>query len=93
MDLDNLEPRKYINIYPNPFNNKIIIKVPLSYSNSVFGIKIFDQNGRLVFDKEYLSNNGIINVTEMDSLEQALYIMKITNLKAGNSIFKRLIKY
>ncbi len=82
-----------INIAPNPFNNKIIIKVPLSYNNSAFNIKIFDLNGRLVFDKEYLSSNGIINVTEMNRLEQALYLVKITSLKNGNSIFKRLIKY
>ena len=81
-----------ININPNPFNNKIIIKVPLSYNNSAFSIKIFDLNGRLVFDKKYVSSNGIINVSEMNSLEQNLYLVKITSLKAGNSISKLLIK-
>jgi len=92
--LDNLENyENRIKVYPNPFNDNITIELPLSFNNSEFNIKVFDISGRLVFDKKYLSSNGIINVTEMKSLEQTLYLMKITSLKARNSISKLLIKY
>jgi hypothetical protein len=94
LDLDNLENyENIIKVYPNPFNDNITIKLPLIFNNSEFSIKVFDLSGRLVFDKKYLSSNGLINVTEMNSLEQTLYLVKITSLKAGNSISKLLTKY
>ena len=82
-----------IHITPNPFNTKISIKVPLSYNNSGFNVKVMDLNGRLVFDKKYTSINGAITVTELHHLEQAPYLVKITSTKTGTSIIKRLVKY
>ena len=46
-----------------------------------------------VFDKKYTSKNGTITVTELNHLEQAPYLVKITSTKTGNTILKRLIKY
>jgi hypothetical protein len=80
-------------ITPNPFNNVISVKLPLSFNNSDFTIRIFDLNGRLVFDKEYSSINNSINVTGLNDLEQAPYLFKITSKETGASIMKRLIKY
>ncbi|WP_345278300.1 putative metal-binding motif-containing protein, partial [Litoribaculum gwangyangense] len=80
-------------ITPNPFNDIIIIKLPLSFNNDEFNIKVFDLNGRLVFDNQYLSKNGSINVTGLSKLEQAPYLFKITSKETGASIMKRLIKH
>lgn len=90
MDNFNLEN---VSIIPNPFNNYIAIKLPLSFNNSEFEIKIFDLNGRLVFDKKYSSLIGTIKVTDLNKLEQAPYLIKITSKVTEKSILKRLIKY
>ena len=58
-----------------------------------FKIKIFDLNGRLVFNKAYSSINGKINVSDLNKLDQAPYLLKIINNETGVSIIKRLIKY
>ena len=78
---------------PNPFNNKIDIRLPQSYNNSEFNITIMDLNGRLVFRKKYVSTNEAIKVTDLNHLEQAPYLVKITSTKTGNTIYKRLVKY
>ncbi|WP_157804983.1 MopE-related protein, partial [Confluentibacter lentus] len=83
------------NVYmsPNPFNHNIVIKIPLRFNNSEFNIKIFDLNGRLVFDKKYSSNGGTIHVNGLNNLQQAPYLLKMTSKETGESIVKRLIKY
>ncbi|MCL6296449.1 putative metal-binding motif-containing protein, partial [Jejuia spongiicola] len=80
-------------ITPNPFSSILNIKLPLSYNNDEFNIKIFDLNGRLVFSKQYSSINGTINVTNLNRLEQAPYLLKVINKETGRSVVKRLIKY
>ncbi|MFD0991063.1 T9SS type A sorting domain-containing protein, partial [Mariniflexile jejuense] len=82
-----------INISPNPFNNKIVVKLPLNYNNSAFNIKVFDLNGRLVYEQKHYSNNGTITVMDIQNLEQAPYLVKITSYKTNTSILKRLIKF
>ncbi|ULC60696.1 T9SS type A sorting domain-containing protein [Flaviramulus sp. BrNp1-15] len=82
-----------ISITPNPFNDMINIKLPMSFNNSDFDIKIFDLNGRLVFDNQYSSINSSINVSGLNRLEQAPYLFKIINKENGASIIKRLIKF
>ncbi|MFG6686143.1 PQQ-dependent sugar dehydrogenase [Mariniflexile sp. HNIBRBA6329] len=84
---------EYTLITPNPFNDAINIKLPLSYNNSKFDIKVFDLNGRLVFSKKYDNINGIINVSGLSKLEQAPYLIELTSIKTGISIRKRLIKF
>ena len=78
---------------PNPFNNKITITIPLSLNNSEFNIKVFDLNGRLMIDRKYFSINNQIKIYELDKLDQALYLFKISNTKTGLTSFKKLIKY
>ncbi len=79
-------------IASNPFDNIITIKLPLSYDNSEFNIKIFDLNGRIVFNKNHSSINGKINISNLNRLMQALYLIKITDTEFGNSTIKRLMK-
>ncbi|WP_142783420.1 T9SS type A sorting domain-containing protein [Changchengzhania lutea] len=82
-----------VTITPNPFNDIIHIKLPLSFNNSTFDIKIFDLNGRLVFEKQYSSIGSAINVSDLNKLEQATYLLKITSRKTGYNLMKRLIKF
>lgn len=80
-------------ITPNPFNSGITIKLPLAYHNNMFNVKIFDLNGRIVHNNNYNNSNGSVKVTGLDKLEQAPYILKITNSTNGETTIKRLIKY
>ncbi|MFI1770296.1 T9SS type A sorting domain-containing protein, partial [Thalassobellus citreus] len=80
-------------ISPNPFNDIINIKLPLSFNNSELNIKIFDMNGRLVLDRNHTSINNYININDLDKLEQAPYLFKIIDLKTGATARKRLIKH
>ncbi|MFV9551455.1 M14 family zinc carboxypeptidase [Algibacter sp. PT7-4] len=80
-------------VTPNPFNENITIKLPLNFNNSEFNIKVFDLNGRLVFDKKYLSINNQIHINGLNKLDQAPYLFKIVNTKTGITSYKRLIKY
>ncbi|MFD1614151.1 T9SS type A sorting domain-containing protein, partial [Gelatiniphilus marinus] len=94
LDIDDDFNLNNVLITPNPFNNNLIIKVPLNYNNNEFKIKIFDLNGRLVFDKQYSTSiNGTINISNLNKLEQAPYLLKIINSENGASLMKRLIKY
>ncbi len=82
-----------IDVIPNPFNDHISIKLPLSFNNSEFNIKVFDLNGRLIIDRKYSSINSQINVNGLDKLDQAPYLFKIINIKTGLTSYKRLIKH
>ena len=77
---------------PNPFNDSIIIKLPVGFNNSEFSIQVFDLNGRLVIDRIYSSMNSRIQVNGLNDLNQALYVFKIKNISTGITTYKRLIK-
>jgi hypothetical protein len=82
-----------ISVTPTPFGDTINIALPLSYNNIEFSIQIFDMNGRLVIDRHYSNINNRINVSGLDKLDQAPYIIKIINTATGFSMMKQLIKF
>ncbi|TYA56047.1 T9SS type A sorting domain-containing protein, partial [Formosa maritima] len=84
---------EHISIQPNPFNSFINIVFPITSSNDVFRINIYDLNGRLVYNKSLSTINGKLTINGLDNLEQAPYFIKITNIKDGQSVVKKLIKY
>ena len=80
-----------VNIYPNPFNKELNIKLPPSYYGKTININILDIRGRLIksLKKEYL-NNAII-IEEFDDFEEGSYFIKITS-NLEKILFKQLIK-
>ncbi|MCC1484848.1 T9SS type A sorting domain-containing protein, partial [Winogradskyella immobilis] len=81
------------NISPNPFKDAITIKLPRKYSGDEFNITIYDLNGRKVYNKVSIGNNGSINLNGLNNLEQALYLIRILNINNGDIFNKRLIKF
>ena len=81
------------NISPNPFNNEISIKIPNRYAGNEFNITIYDLNGRKVFNEISTEDNGNINLSGLETLKHAIYLVKIVNINNGDSFNKRLIKY
>src|SRR5690606_20426895 len=82
-----------ISVTPNPFNSKLTINLPKNFNNDEFIVKVFDLNGRLVFDETIKSIGGTISIYKLNVLEQAPYLLKIINKETDESIVKRLIKY
>ena len=82
-----------VGITPNPFNNAITIEVPLNFNNNVFDIQIFDLNGRLVFNSINISKSNKINISGLEKLEQAPYLIRVFNKESGTYVTKKLIKF
>lgn len=80
-------------ILPNPFNDRISIKLPTAFDNDSFEIKLFNLNGRVILNyKSQSVNNGLINIENLNILSKGIYLMKITNDSDGKSKIVKLIK-
>jgi len=84
---------KNIVIRPNPFNERISIHLPMTFDNDSFVIKLFDLNGRVIFNYKSQSINGLINIENLNNLRQGPYIIKIINNRDGENSILKLIKY
>ena len=82
-----------VKISPNPFNQSITIQVPSVYDNDNFNIGLYDLNGREIFRKNVLSINNNITIDYLNSLQQGIYLIKITNKEDNKSVVRELIKY
>jgi len=73
-------------VYPNPFSNEINIKVKSGSEKLV--VKITDQLGKLVFEKEEHNTDAMqLNLTELST---GVYFVSVIN---GNNIFtQKLVK-
>jgi hypothetical protein len=94
--LDNIDFNfENVNISPNPFNNHIIITLPLSLITHKFNIIIYDLNGRTIHNKlEFINSNNKINISSgLNKLNEGTYFIKIKDLTNGSSLVKKLIKY
>jgi hypothetical protein len=81
-------------IEPNPFRDNILINLPINYNNESFNIYIFDLNGRTIIKHfDIQSQNGIIEVNDLQNLQNGLYFLKVNALNLNESITKRIIKY
>ncbi|MFC0604194.1 HYR domain-containing protein [Winogradskyella pulchriflava] len=82
-----------ISIYPNPFGDKVIIKLPAIFSGSKFNIKLFDLRGRLVIDYQKQVINQQIIIEDLNQLDAAAYFIKIIDVSNGNFVQRKLIKH
>ena len=80
-------------ITPNPFKDLLDINLPLQFNNTIFNIKLFDLNGRLIINEMHSSINGKIKLTGLDKLEGAPYFISIISQDTKATVMKKLIKY
>lgn len=90
LNTDDIELNLF-NISPNPFKDEITIAIPQKYAGDEFKVSIYDLNGREVYNKTSARNTSI-NLSGLNSLEHAVYIIKILNINNGNTFNKQLIK-
>ncbi len=63
-----------INTYPNPISNELTIKSSINIKNGI--IKIYNLNGKLVFENEFIGNQ---NIYKLDKLDKAIYYLELAN--------------
>ena len=82
-----------MNVFPNPFNDKISIKVPNELLNNTFRIRLYDINGRNILNnKDYQILNGEISIRNLNKLSIGSYFLKITHQESNTFLTKHLIK-
>ncbi|WP_299519508.1 T9SS type A sorting domain-containing protein [Winogradskyella sp.] len=80
-----------VRISPNPFTSDLEIRLADGLTDT-FKIELFDVEGRKVFTHSKAANNGVVRITDLDQLGNAIYFMTITNENTSDSITKKLIK-
>ncbi|MBP7103152.1 MAG: T9SS type A sorting domain-containing protein [Bacteroidales bacterium] len=78
---------EFIDVYPNPTENNIQISSTKS-DNIINNIIVFTIYGKILINKEYHSNNIIIN---LNGYSDRLYLVKCV-MKDGRTIVKKVIK-
>jgi subtilisin-like proprotein convertase family protein len=81
-----------IKIRPNPFIDKIHIDLDSRFNNSYFTIKIYDINGRVIYENTKENINGIITINNLSGFERAPYFLNISNNEFGINTTKKLFK-
>lgn len=76
-------PAAVFRIYPNPAKNILYASLP----QSGFCLKIFDMQGRVVFQKKALSQNEIFDLTD---LKKGFYVLRFS--KTSQIFHQKLIK-
>ena len=74
------------NVFPNPFNDKIAIS--LNNMDGLTSVKIMDQIGKVVFEKEV--NQGNEFTLDLNELSNGVYFISVTN--RNHNFTKKLIK-
>ena len=87
LSVDEVGVNSLFNVYPNPSNGEITVSVVGSLGNGQ--VRIYDMNGRLIYNKSVeLQGNVSINAI---GLSKGVYVMNITS-DSGNYISKLIIE-
>jgi len=78
--------RDQIEVYPNPFNERLNIKV--SNPSSIKQIEILDISGEVVFLNNTIDIQNLISVESLNHLTQGVYFLKISFKNTTQEIFK-----
>ena len=88
----NVEDGNKVHIYPNPFNGNLNIKLPLGLTGE-FEIRLIDNQGKIVYIKNYTLNNLTINITNLAQLKRGNYFLQLASPAGEILLNKQLIKY
>lgn len=81
-----------IDVFPNPVNDYINIRLSSASTAKEASIHIFDNKGSLILSKRFtISNNKVLQINGLAQLADALYMMKITT-KNGETFSHKFVK-
>lgn len=70
-------------VYPNPFDQQIIVQLPNQVNGEAIA-ELYNQNGPLIWKRDVVAQNGCLAL-EMTGCHPGMYILRIT--KNGNTLF------
>jgi len=76
-----------LKIYPNPTRNSVNIKSDVSFEKAK--VEIFNPSGVKLLTQGL--SNSELNTINLNQISNGIYILKITNIKTGISIAKKLV--
>ncbi|WP_291726955.1 T9SS type A sorting domain-containing protein [Bernardetia sp.] len=80
-------------MYPNPAQNAINFVFTVPTSNSEIQVEVFDSNGKSVSKNINTYQKGVQNFNQnLSSFSKGLYILRISNLKTGETLTEKFIK-
>jgi subtilisin-like proprotein convertase family protein len=65
-------------MYPNPTKGSFTIQMGQTLSEKI-NIGVYDMSGRLVFDKNYMSNGSLEETITLNSLQSGVYLVSVTD--------------
>ncbi|WP_159432635.1 T9SS type A sorting domain-containing protein [Winogradskyella jejuensis] len=80
-----------VKISPNPFTESLTITLPPQLTTQEFNFSIVDINGRVVLS-EIINRNNEITISNLSSLDEALYFLNIESKSSDLRITKKIIK-
>ena len=81
-----------MSVYPNPFNNSIEIKLPLTVNSNDIELILYDIRGRIINTTISYNNQNSLRINNLSKLSIGTYFLKITNKNSGVNTVKKLIK-
>lgn len=75
-------------VYPNPTENKFIIKFPANHSKA--NVALFDFTGKQIVEKK-ISNTK--NEIDISTLQGGIYLLKIKTGSSSTVVIKRIVKH
>jgi hypothetical protein len=86
--VNDVDGKESIKLYPNPAHDHINVEAR-NLENGKMQVSLFDQMGRVVFNKQVeVSNNELNEQLEMQSLPSGIYIVSLTDSNGKNMIMK-----
>lgn len=82
-----IKPNYNLKISPNPVQDKLWVHLDF-HSNPSYLLKIYNQQGQLIYKKQHLVNNNNIFVPVQD-LEAGIYILSIPEIKGASIKFSK----
>ncbi len=72
---------KLISVYPNPFHDYFTLSIQGEKNNTAIEVMMFDINGKLVYNNQFIENEGMNNfkIETNKNLASGVYIVKIIN--------------
>ena len=82
-----------LTLYPNPFQDTLIILCPASVNYKGVNIELLDIQGRIIVRLVSMKpTHGKLRIQSMDQLSNGSYFIKITDVASGDEIIKHLVK-
>ena len=82
----------YIGLSPNPFKDRITLKVPNVLKGTNLSVSMYDISGRIIFEHVYSNIDEDVIVIVPNKLENSQYFLKLSNDFNGFETIRKVIK-